>query len=253
MYNKNRNKVYYGIKILLISFLVILVLPNSANAIKELTEGSIEITGFTDPSDEYGWCAEEDSNGNKLDNVYCLEHGKNFGDITKNKTTISYDAAKGLEGTEMKASCMGTPRQHSLIGAVTNPVLNPINYISLDRHIDMAYLLTEPNIGHRDKQRAIWKADPETWEDKVPLETPHTTRLGRESPDFSEFYSNVQSNGGMIKDDKTDLKNVKVISNYQDQTLTLGPYNIEYIDGGGWRSKLWWYIRNVFQRIQFKK
>ena len=202
-------------------------------------DGSAEITEFTNTGLAI----------NPGKELYCVNHGVAF---HKDGETLRIDTAKyygNLDG-----SIKTWPRTHAScrfagdtnIGKITYPYLECIgnHYDLLDPqgeyHPDLAYILTYPVLGKWDevKQNAVWATEFARARGKSTDISQEGKLLYQEAMHFKQFSEKTTSvetadvrSPYIAPEDYTKVDTLKIMPNYNEQTITIGAFSIDYISG----------------------
>ena len=124
-------------------------------------------------------------------------------------------------------------------GRITFPYLWCTSHIDLTvDHPDAAYILTYPPLGTytHDKQIALWGTD-------FALSQGSAAGAGggeitEEGLRYEEYFSKMMEQEDSTVDlptinptDKTDLEEIELLVDYNDETLVVGPFSIDYVNG----------------------
>lgn len=257
---ENRKEKRYILLILLLAIIAVLVIPNvivytmqgitkdTAKKLESDTEfyaienvNSVSITGGDGSIEVHGTHLSGIAfvPGKVL---YCIEHGVAFWPKNPGPTLTIAEAQKyGSIDSTAKISwpkVHGAHRDREHEGENTYPYLrcvgNHQNLVAAGGYLPEAgYILTYPDMGDVTmyKQMAIWATTLNIGRHEV------GNSLYNEAIHYREFHDQTTDNGQHYTDpdikvtDETEKDKVTIKASYQEQTLTVGPFSIDYING----------------------
>ena len=251
---------YYILGILALSILAVLIIPNLiVSTIDQVTENGtrklekapiVEVVSTTvsgrcpSPYQEITANTSIDTAVNQAGLIlYCCEHGIPF---MQNSDRTPISAMQPTYG-DVYGKYVQWYEKHEHVEEVdlgySNPLLwcvgNHQNYATGAYNPGAAYTISYPNVrdSTTEKQYALWAFGVNHGPTQVSGGSMGGNSVYNEGVHYKEFNDQTTQNGSKANapdikaEDKTDINKVKVKVRSKEQTITVGPFSIDYIYG----------------------